>query len=82
MGTTRRGGVDRRAATLMCAGRDQQVWYSQEGAPDSKRAGGSRRHSSYGVLSCYGGAPTRRVVVSAVVPIGAAPKIGARHGRC
>jgi hypothetical protein len=36
--TTRRGGVDRRTATLIFAGRDRQVCDAQDGAPDGSVA--------------------------------------------
>src|SRR6266536_2152987 len=60
VGTTRRGGVDRLAATLMFAGRDRRSVMRRRVPLTRVVSGMSGGHRSDGDRSCNGGAPARR----------------------
>ena len=60
VGTTRRGGMDRQAATLMYAGWDRRSAIRRKVPLTSVVSGETGGHSSDGDRSCDGGAPARR----------------------
>jgi hypothetical protein len=60
VGATRRGGMDRQAATLMYAGRDRRSAIRRKVPLTSVVSGQAGRHSRNGDRSCHGGAPAHR----------------------
>jgi hypothetical protein len=60
IGTSRRGGVDRLAATLMFAGRDRRSVMRRKVPLTSVVSGVAGGHRGDGDRSCNGGVPARR----------------------